>query len=420
MNFPFYLAKHFYRGSGKDTSRRRASVPAVRIATAGIALGLAVMLISVGIVRGFKGEINKKLSGFSAHAELVDIRSFSSPEAYSVRPDSLLAASVCRANGVEHIQRFAEKMGVLKTEADFQAVLLKGLSPEYDTSYLQTAIVSGELPNMADSASQNKIVISETQANALNLKVGDRVFAYFFEENVKMRRFTIAALYQTNVKQYDRNIVLVPMQTVQRLNGWTDEEVSGLEIFSDQKEDLNVWTTGLREAVMPFLYGHNDEELAVLSLQENPRTMQVVSWLSLLDMNIWLILALVALVAIFSMSAGLLILILERTSDVGLLRALGSTNTRIRHAFLYYAAFIVLKGLLIGNLLGCGLLWLQSATGIVQLDPSTYYVRVLPVDINVWIILLLNLGTFIITLLALIVPSLLVSRIQPAKAIRFD
>lgn len=420
VNLPLYIARKFYGGYGDQTSRPRASAPAVRIATIGVALGLAVMIVSVGIVRGFKQEINRKLYGFSAHAQVVDIRSFVQPDQYGIAVDSSFISRITQLQGVERVQRFAEKMGVLKTEEEFEAILLRGIAPEYDTHFLEESIVDGALPNYADSASNNQIVISQTHASALHLAVGDKVYAYFFEETVKMRRFTIAAIYQTNVKQYDQHMAVVPMSVVQRLNEWEPNTVSGVEMYSDQKLPMTDWTELLTEQAEPLLAENLTEQKMVVGLNENPRTMQVVSWLSLLDMNIWLILVLVALVAVFSMSAGLLILILERTSDIGLLCAIGMSTRHIRTSFLYYAAFIVVRGLIWGNLIGCSLLWVQQRFGLVQLDPATYYVRVLPVDMNVWLILLLNLATFAVTLLALIIPSLLVERIQPARAIRFD
>ena len=420
MNLPFYLARKFYRGAPENQSKHRASVPAVRVATAGVALGLIVMIVSVGIVSGFKAEINKKLSGLSAHAELVNIGSFAAPDAYPITADSLLEAQIKQAQGVKHLQRFAEKMGVLKTESDFQVIALKGISADYDRAFIESCIIEGELPDFNDSLSANKIVISSTHAAQLNLGVGDKVFAYFFEETIKMRRFTISGIYQTNIKQYDRNLALVGLRTIQKLNNWTEQEIGGYEIYSDEKQPLSEWTQQLSLSLSPMLQTPALDNCQIIGLKDNPRTMQVVGWLSLLDMNIWLILALVALVAIFSMSAGLLILILERTSDVGVLQALGTTRRRIRHIFLYYAAFIVLRGLLIGNIIGLGILWLQHQYGFIKLNPETYYVSVLPVTISWQAIILLNLATFAVTLLALLVPSLLVNRIQPARAIRFD
>ena len=297
--------------------------------------------------------------------------------------------------------------------------MLKGLGEDYDISFLKRCLVAGRLPIFSATKSTNEIAISRTQSDLLNLHVGDLVYAYFFENTIKMRRFKIVGIYNTNMKQFDRSFALTGKAVVNRLNDWQPDQSSGLELRVKVFSALDQAT----QRVGRLVNGRKDKNgasYAVMSIKENPRTASVFNWLTLLDVNIWVILVLVTLVAGFSMVSGLLILILERTSTIGLLKALGSSNTRMRNTFLYYAAFIILRGLVIGNVIGLALVLLQQHFGWVQLNPETYYVSTVPISLNWWYILLLNISTFIITLAALVVPSFIISRIQPAKAIKFD
>lgn len=427
MNLSLFLARRFFRSknaSADDTQpngkkKGAASTPAIHIATIGIALGLAVMMLSVCIVRGFQHEISSRITGFGSHIEVVDFRAFASPEAYPLTVTTDVKTKIEKTAGVAQVQTFADKIGILKTEDDFAAIQLKGVGTDYDISFIRSHIVEGKLPTLTDTATTNDIVISKDQADALKLKVGDRVFAYFFEKTVKMRRFHVAAIYDTGMKQFDKTFALTDIATVRKLNDWTEAQASGYEI---RVQDFNLLEQ-TEQNVMATAKGLNDPNggtYNVLSIKENPHTASVFGWLRLLDMNIWVILILVLLVAGFSMISGLLILILERTNTIGVLKALGMTNARLRHTFLYYAAFIIVRGLVIGNVLALALICAQKQWGFLKLDPETYYVATVPVEFNALIFVLLNVATFLVTLAALIVPSYMVSRIQPAKAIRFD
>lgn len=427
MNLSLFLARRFFRSKGavdtdpSDGGKKKgaASAPAVHIATIGIALGLAVMLISVCIVRGFQHEISSRITGFGSHVEVVDYRAFSSPEAFPLTVNGDIRKMLQNVPGVAQVQTFADKIGILKTEDDFAAIQLKGVGADYDYTFLKNHIVGGKLPAFTDSASTNEIVISQDQADALKLKVGDRIYAYFFEKTVKMRRFHVAAIYDTGMKQFDKTFALTDIATIRKLNDWAPSQASGYEIRVQDFDRLEQTSAGVA-ALAKNLHDPNGGNYEVLTIKENPHTAGVFGWLSLLDMNIWVILVLVMLVAGFAMISGLLILILERTNTIGVLKALGATNTRLRHTFLYYTGFIVLRGLVAGNVVGLALVFVQMHWGVAKLNPETYYVDTVPMEFNVWIFLLLNVGTFLVTLLALVVPSFMVSRIQPAKAIRFD
>lgn len=412
-----FLANRFFRNNSQR--KRKASIPAIHIATLGIALGLVVMILSVCVVRGFKFEITNKLTGFASHIEILDINSFSSPESYPISVNPKLISKISHLPSVEKVQYFSEKMGILKTDNDFQAVSIKGIGENYDTSFIAQSIISGKMPELSDSTPLNDIIISKMMSDALNLRVGDRVFAYFFENTVKMRRFRVSAVYQTNLKQFDKTFVLTNLASVNQLNGWNTTQTSCLEVRLNNMKTMTSATSQVR-ALLKNLPNNQSKSYYVLPLTENPRTASVLNWLGLLDMNIWVILILVALVAAFSMISGLLILILERTNTIGVLKAMGATNARVRHIFLLYALMIVGRGLLIGNTVGLILVWFQYQFGMIKLDPATYYVSAVPVDVNVGIILLLNVATVLITLLAMLGPSFMISRIQPAKAIRTE
>lgn len=418
--FSLFLAKRFFtHGESGEECKRSASVPAINIATAGIAIGLAVMIVSVCMVKGFQREVRDKVTGFISHIEIAQQRAFMSPESYPLVTDLSFVASVKATPGVEHVQRFSQKLGVFKTEENFAGIALKGVAQDYDYSFLQAHLVEGKIPVFKDSEASNCIVISRLIADQLGLNLGDKIYCYFFSQTIKQRRFTVSAIYDTKLPQFDRSFVMTDLYTVNRLNDWQTDESSGLEIRLGSFDDI----TEVQKALGNKLNGKQDRNgnpYYVVSINENPRTMSLLSWLELLDFNIMIILIIMICVSGFTMISGLLILILERTRTIGLLKALGATNGRIRHTFLWFAAFIVGRGLLIGNVLGLTLVALQHYFQIAKLDPDIYYVDAVPVEVNLWWIVAINAFALIVTMLALVVPSFLISRIQPAKAIQFD
>lgn len=418
MSLAWFLALRFYKHAGRD-SDRKASLLAIRIATAGVALGLAVMIISVCVVKGFQTEIRAKLAGFAAHLEVLDERSFSSPESYPIVTDQTLISKIKTVPGITRVQRVSEKMGILKTNDAFQTILLKGVGADFDTTFLRQCVVEGRLPRFAKEGGADEVIISQQVARTLGLKRGDRVYAYFVSDAIRLRRFTIVGIYATNLSQFDERMIWTDRHTVNKLNDWDPEQSSALEIFLTEPEKTDVVQADINRLVG----GMDDGRGGVydtMSLSENPTTAAVMQWLSLLDFNVLVILALMLGVAGFTTISGLLILVLERTRTIGILKSLGASNTRIRRVFLTYATLIVAKGLLWGNILGVGIVLLQRYFGWVKLDPATYYVSEVPVEINFWWIVGLNVATLVISVLALIVPSFMISRIQPAKAIRYE
>lgn len=415
MKFSFFVARRFFKSMGTD--KTRASRLTVTIATAGVAVGLAVMLLTVCIILGFKSEITKKVEGFGGHIEILDFATFAAPDAHPVSADPALLNTLRRLPNVKNVMPTAQKMGILKTADDYQAITLKGLPKDADTSALASSLVEGRLPAFG-AESSNDLLISRKQANDLNLKVGDRVFAYFFEENIRMRRFKVCGIYSSNMAIFDKTYAMTPLSTVRKLNNWEGDEASVVEIRLNRLADTTSVMPLVRNLCQQQNQAHSNRHTNAISITD--LYAQIFSWLSLLDFNMVVILVIMLCISGFTMVSGLLILVLERTQTIGLLKALGATNSCVRRIFLNFAVFITLRGLLIGDILALGIAFAQKQWGLLRLDPATYYLETVPLEINWLVILLVNVGTLFATILALVGPSYVVSRIQPAKAIRFE
>ena len=415
MNFSFFIAHKLYKDKG---GRQHVSRPAITIATAGVAIGLVVMLLSVFVVLGFKHTIRDKVIGFGSHIQVTNFMTqMSSDQAPIAMNDSMIKV-IGGIEGVKHVERFAYKQGILKTDSDFLGVMFEGVAQEYDTTFIHQNMVAGSIPKFSDSQSGNHILISQNIADKLKVNAGDRIFAYFIDENgVRMRRFTIQGIYQTNLSQYDQVMCFADLYTTVKLNAWQPDQVSGAAITVNDFKQLDEVESRFVEKInrTEDRYG---ETYATQTIRDiNP---QIFSWLDLLDMNVWIILVLMVSVAGVTMISGLLIISLERTTMIGVLKALGTRNKTIRHIFLWFAAFIIGRALLIGNAIALGMALLQQWTGIIKLDPATYYVSTVPVEINIPLLIILNVATLLISLFVLIAPSYLISHIHPAKSMRYE
>lgn len=414
MNLPFFIAKRIYSDQG---DKRKVSRPAIRIATLGVGIGLAVMIVTVCVVLGFQHTIRDKVIGFGSHIQVQNIMAFSSIDRYPVCIDDSMMSVMKNFKGVKHVERYAVTQGILKTDEDFLGVLFKGVGPEYDMTFLKQHLIEGKMPQFSDTTSTNNILISKLIADKLQLKAGDRIYAYFIDENVRTRRFTISGIYQTNMTRFDESLCFTDIYTACRLNGWEEDQVSGAEILVEDFKQLQATD----DEVIAKVNRTTDKYLNTYSSQTIYEAYpQVFTWLELLDINVWIILALMVCVAGFTMISGLLIIILERTQMIGVLKALGARNKTIRHTFLWFAAFIIGQGLLLGNIIGLGIVLLQQSTGIFTLDAQTYYVSEVPMELNIPLILLLNIATLIISIFVLIAPSYLISHIHPAKSMRYE
>ncbi|MBR4042025.1 MAG: ABC transporter permease [Bacteroidaceae bacterium] len=409
-----FIARRLYKS---EQGSRNVSRPAVFIAQLGVALGLAVMLVTIAVSFGFKHEVRDKAVGFSSHLHISNYESAQSYEALPVAADSALWHTLTAMPEVSHVQRYATKAGVFRTDDDFMGYVLKGVGEDYDLSFYAQYLQEGELPQFSDSVASGKILISREIASKLQLAVGDRVDSYFLQGNMRARRYTVAGIYQTGFSEYDRVFALTDLKAVQALNRWEPDQVTGVEVMLtgfDEVEPMN-WELGSLLDRTQDSYG---EQYFVQSVTDlNPG---LFAWLDVLDMNVLLILVLMVGVAAFTMISGLLILIIERTQFIGVLKALGASNGMVRKTFLYLAMLIIGKGMLWGNVVGLALCALQKFTRLVTLNPQDYYLDCVPIEFNWPLIVTVNVVMFVLSVLILIVPSHLISRIYPTKAMRFE
>lgn len=393
------------------------SRPAVLIAMAGIAIGLAVMLIAVAVVIGFKSEVRNKVIGFGAHIQISNFDAVRSYETHPVVVNDSMMAALSADPGVKHVQRYSTKPGIIKTGDAFQGMVLKGVGPEFDADFFRSHLVEGEIPVFSDSVSTNQVVVSKAIADKLKLKLGDKIYTYYIQGDVRARRLTVKGIYRTNFSEYDNLFLLTDLYTVNRLNNWKEGQVSGAELQVHDYDRLEettyriaVDTDNRKDALGGTYYVQN-------IVQMNP---QIFAWLDLLDLNVWVILILMIGVAAFTMISGLLIIIIERTQMIGILKALGANNLTIRKVFLWFSVFLIGKGMLWGNAIGIAFCLLQSRFNIFKLNPETYYVDTVPVSVNIWIFLLINIGTLLASVLMLLGPSYLITKINPASSMRYE
>jgi lipoprotein-releasing system permease protein len=413
-NLELFIARRIQFDS--DENDKKVSRPAVRIATIGIALGLAVMIIAVSVVVGFKTEIRNKVIGFGSHIQITNLDTNTSYETAPISVDDEILTSLLNLSEVRHVQRFATKPGIIKTDDQFEGVVLKGVDSGFDWTFFKNNLTEGRILEFSDTIN-NGAIISKSLADRLLLRLGDEFVTYFIQERVRARKFTITGIYDTGLNEYDRLFVLADIRHVQRLNTWEEDEVTGIEILINDYRLLDK----AEEQVFVLVGNRFDKNGSAFYIQTikdiNP---QIFGWLDLLDMNVWVILLLMIAVAGFNMISGLLIIILEKTNLIGILKALGAKDWSVRKVFLYQSFFLVGKGMIIGNIIGVSLCLLQHFTGIIKLNEQYYYLSEVPVYLNIYLLLLLNVATFTVSMLMLVGPSYLISKISPAKSIRFE
>lgn len=410
MNWKLFIAGRIYRS---DEGGKNVSKPAVRIAMAGIAVGLAVMIVSVAVVIGFKHQVKQNITGVGSDILMTNIVEAQSYQSAPIQVSDTLLSLVGESEGVSHVQRYSTKPGMIMTADNFQGMMLKGIGQEYDVSYLQSHLLEGTVPEFTDTVSSNKVLISRTIADKLRLKVGDKLTTYYLENNIRARRLTVAGIYRTNLSVFDDLFLITDIRTVTRLNGWTDHQASGLEISVASGADAEAVNDGILSAL-------GDEVEHYYSRTAAEVYPQIFAWLDLLDVNVWVILVLMVGVAGITMISGLLIIILERTNMIGVLKALGANNASIRKIFLSFSVLLIGKGMLWGNAIALLFYVLQRNFHLIKLDPATYYVDAVPVELHFIVWLLLNVSTLLISVLMLVGPSCLISKINPARSIRFE
>ncbi|MBO7099569.1 MAG: ABC transporter permease [Bacteroidaceae bacterium] len=412
--FTWYVARRLFQHTDDV---KRVSKPAIRIATLGVAIGVATMLISTSIVLAFQDEIRNKVIGFGSHIQILNYDSQSSEQYEPIVFNEETFFLLDSIPGAKYIAPFCLKPGMLKTDDAFRGIVFKGVGSRYDYSFFRNHLVDGEITPFQDTVSTNKLIISQSLSKQLNLSLGSSVYAYFFEDNIKARRFTVSAIYCTNLTDFDNKLVFTDVSTVQKILGYDPYQFSGAEIKLTVFSRLNEANTYIINNINRTQDSYGEYYTSMTILEMYP---QIFAWLQLLNLDVWVILILMVCVAGFTMISGLLIIILERTTFIGVMKALGANNSSMRHIFLYFSSFIVLRGLIIGNLLAAVLIFIQKQWQVVHLDSAVYYVDAVPVCVNWWYFFIINIATLLICILALIVPSYLISNIHPAKSIRFE
>ena len=402
---------------GSRREGRSFSRSIVGIAMFGIALSLAVMIVAVAIVTGFKKEISNKVTGFGAHIVIQNLDSNLSYETVPVPAGLESVAEIHKMDGIKNVQPYAIKAGIIKTGEEIHGAVLKGIDSSYNWTFIEEHLSEGALFRVSDTVRSNKVVLSGSTASLLKLGVGDRFTMYFIQEPPRARTFTISGIYNTSLEQFDQLYIFADIKQVQRLNNWHHGEVSGYEVLIDKMEDLPELASKVREQV-GFDFLEDGSRLKVETIRE--KNTQIFDWLNLQDMNVVVLVILMLVVAGFNMISGLLILILERTNMIGILKALGTNNISVRKIFMYQSGYLTLVGLLWGNLFGLGICLAQKQLNLISLDPGSYYLDTVPINLNLAHLLLLNAGTMVITFLFLLIPSNIIARISPDKSIRFN
>ena len=414
MNTELFIVRRLI-GSRKEGRSFSRSI--VGIAMFGIALSLAVMIVAVAIVTGFKKEISNKVTGFGAHMQILNMDSNLSYETIPVPAGLESVTRIQKIDGIKNVQPFAIKAGIIKTGEEIHGAVLKGIDKSYDWSFIEEHLTEGELFHVNDTVRSNMVVLSGSTASLLKLGVGDRFTMYFIQDPPRARTFTISGIYNTSLEQFDMLYIFSDIKQVQRLNNWNMGEVSGYEVLLNKMEDLPELARQVEEQVI-FDFQEDDSRLKVETIAQ--KNAQIFDWLKLQDMNVIVLVILMVVVAGFNMISGLLILILERTNMIGILKALGTNNVSVRKIFMYQSAYLTLVGLFWGNLVGLGICLAQKYLNLMPLDPASYYLDTVPINLNPLHLLTLNLGTMLITFLFLLIPSMIIARISPEKSIRFN
>ncbi|KGO88260.1 ABC transporter permease [Flavobacterium suncheonense] len=410
MKLEYFIAKRLTTTKHHKSS---ISAPIIKIAIVAIAIGMIMMIASVATGVGLQQKIRQKVSAFNGHiiiSNYDDNQSEVSVEPISLQQD--FYPEFKNVDGISHIQAVASKAGIIRTETAFEGIVFKGVGKDYQWDNIQEYIIQGRIPNLKDNLNP-EVIISEYLANRLRLKVGDKFNTYFMKDDGKLpnlRNFQIVGIYNSGFQEFDATYIIGDIRHIQRINKWSKDEVGAFEVFIDDFTQIKEKGEEVY-AEIPSTYN---------SVTIEEKYFNIFEWLKLFDFNILVILIIMIVVATINMVVALLVLILERTQMIGILKAIGANNWTIRKIFLYNASYLILRGLFWGNLIGIGLLLVQKYFGIIKLNPENYYVTEAPVTLNIFHILALNLGTVLVCLLVLIIPSYIITKISPVKAIRFD
>lgn len=406
MNIEYFISKKLFTTKEKNNSYTK---PIFSIAILAVAISVAVMLISLMVVIGFKNDISSKIIGFGSH---ITINNFSNNNSYESDPiisNENIYSSISEIEGIDNINVYATKAAIIKTKDEIHGTVLKGVSDDYNWDFFNENLIAGEVLNLNSDSKSPNVLISEEISKLLKLNVSDDLVMYFLQDPPRVRKFKIKGIYNTAMVDFDKLYVIADIKHIQSLNSWTDKQVGGFEISINDFKNL--------ESITNEVYDRIPYDLNAQSIKE--KAPQIFDWLKLQDVNVKVILILMLLVAGINMITALLILILERTRLIGILKALGATNWSIRKLFLYIALRLTLKGLLLGNGIALFFAFIQKKFSLIALDPETYYMKTVPINFDFMQIIILNISTLVICYLILVIPSIIISRITPIKAIRF-
>lgn len=412
MNLELFIARRLY---GTRKGVRHISRPAVAIAQWGVTIGAVIMIASICIIVGFKQQVREKVFGFGGHVQMMTYNGNAVGESPLTIDDEFMER-LGDIRNVATVQQYVQKTGIIMGEKEYEGVAVKGIGNDYDLSFIESHIIEGTMPTFCDTTPSGSIVISRLIAEKIGVKTGDRINIYFLDKGIKARKLTIGAIYNTHLNEFDAAMAYTDIYTTRGINDWENDKVSGIEIRLD---DYSLMENTVEDICDVALYATsmNEEQIIVPTIEElNPA---MFAWLGVLDQTVWMILILVVMIAAFTMISGLLIIILEKGNLIGILKAVGAKNVSIRKIFIYYAGFIIGKGLIIGNIIGIGLCLLQQHFKIVAVDPEMYYMDRVPIEFT-WLLVPMNIAMFVISVAALVLPSMIISRIEPTKAIKFE
>ncbi len=408
MNTQSFIAGKIIKGSdGKSMYGQ----PGIKLAITSMALGVTVMLVTIMVVTGFKEQITEKISGFAAHLQLTSFASGNNLDETSFSKNQPFLDKIKALPDVKHMQIYARKAGILKTKTDFEGVVLKGISSDYDFDYLSKNLTTGRLPDVSAKEPATQALISKNISEKLQLKTGDNFLVYFLENNKKVRRFSVSGIYNTGLsEEFDNIYLFCDIRIIQKLNNWNDDEIAGIEIYTNDFKNSDETASSVYN-----ISGYNFNCISIKEIYP-----QIFNWLELQNINVLIIICLMMLVAGINMISTLLIIILDNTLSIGLFKAIGASSGFIRKIYLRISFYIIIRGLIIGNIAGLLLCFLQYQFGIIKLPQESYYVSTVPVSFNVTGIILVNGITLIICILMLIIPSGIISRLSPAKVLQFS
>jgi lipoprotein-releasing system permease protein len=409
LNLEYFISKNIIKG---DRNSKKFTKPIINISIIAIALGLIVMIVALSIVGGFQREIRNKVIGFGSHIQITNFDSQNTYEASPIDKNQDFYPSIDTIDGIKHIQQFATKAGIIKTKEEIYGVVVKGVANDFDWDFFNQKLVAGETFIVNSQKTENNILLSKTISDKMKLNVGDKMFVYFIQKDGQLRPkdFIVKGIYQTGLEQFDNLYIIADIAHIQKRNGWTANQIGGFEVIINDYNKI--------DELGEYVYDNIGYNLHSTTIKElNP---DIFNWLTLQDYNVNIIIILMILVAAINIISALLILILERTNMIGILKAIGMPNWNVRKIFLFNAAYLILKGLLWGNIIGIALCYFQLKTGFFTLPEESYYVAVVPIDLNFLNILILNIGTLVICISLLLIPSYVITKISPVKAIRFD